>query len=319
MQAPPRANPKYRAQGIRLWARSFQTAWLASSGRRGSGQPERRAGGARESLSFRPEGQRHPSIRKAQLYGRPYKWTAAAAASCSRRPSPDVDLSGPACAESSRILWGQSTPLDALRVFQGCRHYPVGKFQGAAASSTIDQRRAAGADALKESTQFGVQWLFWRSGHLLESNLRLRTARFHAHTQHILPRKIKRDILVLLKEPHFADALGRDAAGSKIRDRPIFKFDARVGDVHFVSHYRYSHSFQIDNRRVYERQNDVQIVDHHVVNHVNVQAARCENSEPVNLEKHRARDDLLHSGNGWIEPFQVTHLKNAMVPRGSRD
>ena len=51
--------------------------------------------------------------------------------------------------------------------------------------------------------------------------------------------------------------------------------------------------FQVDHRRVHQREQDIEIVDHHVVDHVNIQAARRENAQPVNFEKQRPRDDFL--------------------------
>ena len=38
---------------------------------------------------------------------------------------------------------------------------------------------------------------------------------------------------------------------------------------------------------------NIQIVDHHVVDHVDIQAARRENAKPVDFEKHRPQDDFL--------------------------
>ena len=116
---------------------------------------------------------------------------------------------------------------------------------------------------------------------------------------------------MLLKEAHFADAFGGDAAGSEIRDRAGFKFDAGVGDVHFVADDGDADGFEVDDRRVDEREQDVEVVDHHVVNDINVEAARRKNPQAMDFEKHRARNDFSDGDDGRIEPFDVADLKNA--------
>ncbi len=138
-----------------------------------------------------------------------------------------------------------------------------------------------------------------------------RVACFHANAENILAREVERDVFVLLEEAHFADAFGGDAAGGEIRDGAGFKFDAGVGDVHFVADDGDADGFEVDDRRVDEREQDVEVVDHHVVNDVDVEAARRKNAEAMDFEKHRARDDFSDGDDGGIEAFDVADLKNA--------
>ena len=116
---------------------------------------------------------------------------------------------------------------------------------------------------------------------------------------------------MFLEEAHFADAFGGDTAGGEIRDGAGFKFDAGVGDVHFVADDGDADGFEIDDRRVDEREQDVEVVDHHVVDDVDIEAARRKNAEAMDFEKHRARDDFSDGDDGGIEAFDVADLKNA--------
>ena len=116
---------------------------------------------------------------------------------------------------------------------------------------------------------------------------------------------------MLLEEAHFADAFGGDTAGGEIRDRAGFKFDSRVRDVHFVADDGNADGFEVDNRRIYERKQDIEIVDHHVVHDVDVETARRKNAEAMDFEKHWAQDDFSDGDDGGIETFDVADLKNA--------
>ncbi len=54
-------------------------------------------------------------------------------------------------------------------------------------------------------------------------------------------------------------------------------------------------------------------MDHHVVHDINIQAARSENTKPVNFEKHRAQHDFLRRHHRGIEPLDVAHLQDAAL------
>jgi len=209
-------------------------------------------------------------------------------------------------------------------VFEDARHDAVGKFESAAAGGTVDDRLCARADRFEERAQFGAERFFGRGGNFLESDFRLRViccrascgsgfrgACIYADAKNVLAGEIERDVFVLLEEAHLADAFGGDAAGGEIRDGAGFKFDAGVGDVHFVADDGNAHGFEINNRRVDEREQDVEVMDHYVVDDVNIQAARRKNAEAVDFEKHRTRDDFSNGDDGWIEAFDVTDLENA--------
>src|ERR1700674_4642854 len=60
-----------------------------------------------------------------------------------------------------------------------------------------------------------------------------------------------------------------------------------VSDVHFVRKHGDSHRLHFRNRLLYDGEQDVEVVDHQVVDHVDIEAARREHSQPVHLEKER--------------------------------
>ena len=211
-------------------------------------------------------------------------------------------------------------------VFEDARHDAVGKFESAAACGAIDDRLLTHANGFEEGAKLGAKRFFGRGGNFFESDFRLRVvflrirrrcsvriACFHANAENILAREIERDVFVFLEEAHFADALGGDAAGGEIGDGAGFKFDAGVSDVHFIADDGDADGFEVDNRRIDEREQDIEVVDHDVVHDVDIEAARRKNAEAMDFEKHWARDDFSDGDDGGIEAFDVADLKNPAV------
>ncbi len=209
-------------------------------------------------------------------------------------------------------------------VFEDARHDAVGKFESAAACCPVNDWLRACADGFEERAKLGAKRFFGRGGNFFESDFRLRVicfraccgsgfrvACFDANAENVLAREIERDVFVLLEKAHLADAFGGDAAGGEIGDGAGFKFDARVGDVHLIADDWDADGFQIYDWRVDERKQDVEIVDHDVVNDVDIEAARRKNAEAMDFEKHGARDDFSDGDDGGIEAFDVADLKNA--------
>ena len=92
---------------------------------------------------------------------------------------------------------------------------------------------------------------------------------------------------------------------------PVCKLDARVRDIDFVGDHRNADGFEVHDGRIHERKQNIEVVNHHVVHHVDIQAARRENAEAMDFEKHGARDDFLRRGDGGIESLDVADLQNA--------
>jgi hypothetical protein len=204
-------------------------------------------------------------------------------------------------------------------MLEDARHHAIGQLKSAAAGEAIDGGSLACADGIEEGAKLGTEGFFRGRGQLFKINFGLRRARFHANAHNVLPREIERNVFVLLKKAHFADTFGGDAAGGEIRHGASFELDARVGDVHFVGHHRDANCFQIRDGRIDERENYVEIVDHHVVHHVNIQAAGREDTEAVDFEKHGTRNDALYGRDSGIEALDVAHLKNAAMAPGRGD
>src|SRR5581483_8121062 len=58
--------------------------------------------------------------------------------------------------------------------------------------------------------------------------------RFYGESNRLLTRVVQRDVFMGLKQPEFANPLGRDAAGGEIGDAAARKLNAHVGDIHFL-------------------------------------------------------------------------------------
>ena len=180
-----------------------------------------------------------------------------------------------------------------------------------AAPSTT--RRLARADGIEESERSSARsGSSGVAGKFLKSDSRLRHCPgCDADAQRILPREIERDVFVLLEEAHLADALGGDAAGGDVGDGAGCKLDARLRDIDFVGDHRNADGFQVRDRRVHQRKQNIEVVNHHVVDHVDIQAARRENAQAMDFEKHGARNDLLRRDDRGIEALDVADLQNA--------
>ena len=54
-------------------------------------------------------------------------------------------------------------------------------------------------------------------------------------------------------------------------------------------------------------------MDHQIQHHVNIQGARGEDAEAVNLEKHRLRQQGDGGANGGVEALEMPDLGHALV------
>ena len=64
----------------------------------------------------------------------------------------------------------------------------------------------------------------------------------------------------------------------------------------------------------HQREQDVEVVDHQVVDHVDVKAARRKHTQPVHLEKQRMIQNGLDRQHRWVESFDVADLQQALMP-----
>ena len=110
----------------------------------------------------------------------------------------------------------------------------------------------------------------------------------HANAQRVLPRVVHRNVLVLLEEAQLAHAFDGDAAGGDVGHRAGGEFQARVRDVHLVGDDGNAQRVNLRDRRIHQASRMIQVVNHHVVHHVNIQAARREHAEAMQLRNTAA-------------------------------
>src|SRR6266702_258205 len=119
-----------------------------------------------------------------------------------------------------------------------------------------------------------------------------------------------------LKEPHLADSLRAHPAGSEVRDTSVLKLQPNVRNVHLPRQHRQAHGAHLAHRLANQLHHNVQIVDHQIQHHVDVQRSRRKHAQPVYLKKHRPVEQLAQCQHGWIEPLQMPHLHHApTLPR----
>ena len=124
---------------------------------------------------------------------------------------------------------------------------------------------------------------------------------------------------MLLKEAHLANFFRGDAAGGEIRDGAGSEFQARVRDVDFVGDHGNSDGAEIGDGRIEKREENVEIVNHEVVDDVDIEAARRKNAEAMNFEKEWARDNFFRGDDGGIEALEMPDLQDAAVTLGRGD
>ena len=124
-----------------------------------------------------------------------------------------------------------------------------------------------------------MQRLYGWGIQLFKSKFRLWTGPLHANTQSVASGIVQRNVFMLLEKTHFAHAFGGDAACRDVGHGSAGEFQPRVGDVHFVRQHGDSNCLYFGHRFLDQRQQNVEVMNHQVIDHVHVQAARRENTQ----------------------------------------
>src|ERR1700756_2743257 len=220
---------------------------------------------------------------------------------------------------SRKVKRGQIRPrmaarwLDARRVFLDACHHARCQLQCRAPCGAVGFGFFTRMHRVQKGFQLRAQRLYCCGRQFLKCKLGFRSRPLDANTQSISPGVIQRNILMLLEKAHLANAFGRNATGGDIGYRASRKLEAGVGDIHLVAQYRNADRLYFDHRFANQRQQKVQIVDHQVVDHVHIQAARGKNPQMVHFKKKRAIEDWLNRQHRGIESFNVAYLQNSGV------
>ena len=67
---------------------------------------------------------------------------------------------------------------------------------------------------------------------------------------------------------------------------------------------------KLAQRRADKAEHDIQIVDHQVQHHVDVQSPPVEDTQAVRFKEHRPVHQRLRCSDGGVEPFQQTYLQD---------
>jgi len=140
-----------------------------------------------------------------------------------------------------------------------------------------------------------------------------------ADDQQILPGVVDGDILAGLEEAQFADTLGGDARGGEVGHAAGFELDADVRDVYLGGQDGQADGADFAYRRIGEGEHDVQVVDHEVEDHVDVQRARGEDGQAMRLKEHGTAQFWLDGEHSGVEALQVTRLQDAPGSFGTRN
>lgn len=207
-----------------------------------------------------------------------------------------------------------------------------GQGQGGAAVFGGDLRRLADADGFEERFDFEAQRLGRVHLRLVEGEgrcclrhgggrgcSRIDGDSIYIDNKDIFAGVVDGDVLVGLEEAELADPLGADAAGSEIGDAAGIEFKPHVGDVDFAGENGQADSVDFSHGRPGEAEDDVQVMDHEIKDHINVEGSGPEYAEAMRLKEHRSIEQRLDSEDSRVESLKMAGLQDAVVLPGEGD
>jgi hypothetical protein len=191
-----------------------------------------------------------------------------------------------------------------------------------------DARLRPRADRMQERLNFKPQGLALNNrglvqgqagGHLPRERRGSHRTSGNINDQQVFSGIVDRDILARLEEAKFAHALGADPAGGEVGHATGFKFEADICDVDLFREDRQSDGMNVADGRPHHAQDNIEVVNHEIEDHINVERARGEDAETMGLKEHGAMEEGQSGEHGWIEAFEVADLQNAVALSGQPD
>lgn len=122
-----------------------------------------------------------------------------------------------------------------------------------------------------------------------------------------------------LEDAHAAFHHRGNPAGGDVGGAAVLKDEMRVHDVGVRGDDRPAHCAEARNRRLHERENDVQIVNHQVDDHIHIRAAVGEHAYALGFDEKRQVQAGLDGPYGRVEAFDQAHLQDAAMVRREPD
>src|SRR6185369_6937861 len=124
-----------------------------------------------------------------------------------------------------------------------------------------------------------------------------------------------------LEEAHLPDLLSADSRRSDVRPRTRREFEPRIRCVDFVRENCDPHGVNVCHLNIFadEPLHDVEIVNHQVEYDVDVERARGELADAMNLEVNRFADVWSQRNHRGIEALEMSDLKNCVAACGGFD
>ena len=100
---------------------------------------------------------------------------------------------------------------------------------------------------------------------------------------------------------------------------PFSKMSLALAMSVFGCHHGHADGMELLHLRIHHVEDDVQVVDHQVEDHVHVRAPRGEDIHPVGLEEKGFLEQGLHLHHGGVEALDQTDLEHEIPLRGHAD
>jgi hypothetical protein len=123
----------------------------------------------------------------------------------------------------------------------------------------------------------------------------------------------------VLEEARLADAIPADPARRHVRNAPRCEPQPRIRDVHARREHVDADRFDRGDLRPDHRQQDIEVVNHQIEDHVDVEAALGECAETMNFDESGAGDEWKRRGDSRIEALGMTCRQHDATPLGRID
>ncbi len=142
-------------------------------------------------------------------------------------------------------------------------------------------------------------------------DLRTRDARVRA-AEHFrfLEAQIYGEVRIGLEHAQLANWLAADATRREPHERSVRKLQPRVRDVDSVGEHRHAHRFDSLRLRPERIEDEIQIVDHEIQDHVDLRAARIERGQPMAFREARPNDARANVAPRAVEALDVADAEH---------
>ncbi len=120
---------------------------------------------------------------------------------------------------------------------------------------------------------------------------------------------VDRDVRVVLKPADLPHTVSADAACRQVRDTARGEAQPHVGNVYPIGQHRNANGFNRRHLGIDDREDDVEVMNHHIEDDIDIKAAVGKRPKPMDFDKFRSADQRHCGGHRGIEALGVADAK----------